>query len=73
LERQHIQTLAKIELQEELENEAEECAVVKKLADASGLDGVEDVEMRSDDLDGDVIRFVERSADRLIRVRQELI
>ena len=53
LERQRIQTLTEIELQEELENEAEECAVVKKLADASGLDGVEDVEMRSDDLDGD--------------------
>jgi hypothetical protein len=48
LERQRIEALAKIELQEELEEEAEARSVIKGLGDASFID---DVEMRSESSD----------------------
>jgi len=53
LEQQHIETLAEMELKEELNDKAKEHSIVRKLADACGLDGVDDVEMRSND-DGDI-------------------
>jgi hypothetical protein len=52
LERQRIETLAEIELQEELQDEAEERSVIRKLADASSLDDAEDAEMQSEDGEG---------------------
>ena len=48
LERQRIEALAEIELQEELEEEAEARSVIKGLGDASFID---DVEMRSESSD----------------------
>ena len=49
LEQQHIETLDEMELQEELDEEAEERSVVRKAALASSLDGAEDVDMWSKD------------------------
>jgi len=53
LEQQHIETLAEMDLEEELDDKAEEHSIVRKLADAYGLDGVDDVEMWSDN-NGDI-------------------
>ena len=49
LERQRIETLAEMELQEELDDESEERSVVRKLGEATSLDDTEDVEMVSAD------------------------
>jgi hypothetical protein len=49
LEQQRIEALAEMELQEELDEEAEEHAVVRKTALVTSLDGAEDVEMWSKD------------------------
>ena len=48
-ERKRIELLAEMEIQEEFDDEAEERSVVRKRAEASSLDGVEDVEMESKD------------------------
>jgi len=52
LERQQIETLAEMELQEELDEAAEAQSVIKKLPDAGTIDDVEDVEMQSNDGEG---------------------
>jgi hypothetical protein len=49
LEQRQIETLAEMELQEELDEEAEEYFVVRKWAEASSLDNAEDVEMQPED------------------------
>lgn len=49
LEQQRIVTLAEMELQEELEAEETQRAVVKKVAASSGLDDMEDVRTQSGD------------------------
>jgi hypothetical protein len=45
-ERKRLETLAEMELQEELDDEAEEHSVVRKRGEASSLDDVEDLEMQ---------------------------
>ncbi|KAH9996357.1 hypothetical protein BJV77DRAFT_960725 [Russula vinacea] len=50
LEQLRISTLAKMELQDELQEEEAEHAVVKKLARTDGLDDIEDVVMQSEDI-----------------------
>ena len=49
LERRRIEMLAEMELQEELQEEEEENAVIKRLADSNSLDNAEDVNMQSED------------------------
>ena len=49
LEQRQIETLAEMELQEELDEEAEEYFVVRKRAEASSLDDAEDVKMQPED------------------------
>jgi hypothetical protein len=53
LEQQRIEKLAEMELQEELDDEAEERSVVRKLGEASSLDDTEDIEMQSEE--GEVV------------------
>jgi hypothetical protein len=59
LECQRIEMLAEMELEEELLEEQEQCTVVRKLGDSSGLDNVEDVAMQSEDGVGGDPTFVE--------------
>ena len=49
LEQLHIEKLAEMELQEELDDEAEERSVVKKLGEAGGLDDTKDTDMQSEE------------------------
>lgn len=49
MEQRQIETLAEMELQEELDEEAEEYFVVRKRAEASSLDDAEDVKMQPED------------------------
>jgi hypothetical protein len=48
-ERKRVETLAEMELQEELDDEAKERSIIRNRADAIRLDDAEDVEMRSED------------------------
>jgi hypothetical protein len=68
----HIETLAKMELQEELDEEAEAQSVIKRLDDASFVDDIDDVEMQSDDEDTDESSKVtsDSELDRAVVVRK---
>jgi hypothetical protein len=68
LEQKRIETLAEMELEEELEAEEEQQAVVKKLAASNSLDDMEDMEAQFDDQEDKDVMFAVADNDSISEV-----